>query len=133
MPYLLRGCSLGKGETRRIVMALKRMHLADATLAYIEWLYDDRGLSPMYVEAYVNGREHGWSVSIGRLSQAEQCVFSEDRNSDRIVVYFGKKCEFSPQGNVPNAIAWERRKFYSCNNAMGAATYILEYLREDQE
>lgn len=50
----------------------------------------------LHVEAFVNGREQGYSVT----NFVHKASFAVDRSSDTIVVQFGTAGDFSMQGNV---------------------------------
>ncbi len=69
-----------------------RMSVANAVLAELMKLDGP----PLMLEGYVNGREYGYSVTNYRV----RCSFAQDRNSDTIVVQYGKTLDFNSMGNV---------------------------------
>lgn len=73
----------------------KKLDVAEQVLAYLGRMDAAYGL---WLEPYVNGREIGYSLS----NMTHKVSFSENRNSDDIVVYCGRQRDFSMQGNVPN-------------------------------
>lgn len=77
------------------------------------------------MEAYVNGREQGFSIHYGSYKVS----FSENRNSDNIVVYAGLSYKFSMQGNVPDETIYRDSKFFNENDYEKAAIYCLEQLQ----
>lgn len=76
------------------------------------------------LESYQNGREQGYSIVVTLPgSRLVQISFSENRNSDDIVVYIG---DYTTQGISENAY-WGRRYFLAgCYDE--AAGYIVEYM-----
>lgn len=59
------------------------------------------------VEAWSNGREQGYYLS-GHLAGGRGCCFAQQRNSDSIVVVFGKTTEFDVTTNMPNDERWQK-------------------------
>lgn len=97
--------------------------LADAVLSSIEFLLDED--VELFLEPYANGRERGWALY---NRDGNKVVFSENRNSDSIVVYVGKVGDFEMCGNVPSEKAYKKKEFFSCTDPMLAANRILKYL-----
>jgi len=83
------------------------------------------------LRVYVNCREQGFSLqkSFDGL-KGKKVAFSENRNSDDIVVYTGDKGEFEFNTNVPNERAWQDRNLFKYNDYLGAAKFIVKYLSE---
>jgi hypothetical protein len=77
------------------------------------------------VESYVNCREQGFALA---SCDDLKVAFSENRNSDDIVVYFGKRSDFAFNTNIPSEEAWENRKFFGYNEIEKAAKLIVKYL-----
>ncbi len=73
------------------------------------------------LEMYANGREHGYNLSVWLLGEKGRanrwsCSFSENRNSDQLVVYTGLGfTAFSMQGNVPLEEAYSTKKLFSAD------------------
>lgn len=59
------------------------------------------------VEAWSNGREQGYYLS-GHISSSRGCCFAQQRNSDTIVVVFGKTTEFDVTTNMPSDKLWQK-------------------------
>ena len=97
------------------VLALIVHRMADDTEKYIN------------IEAYVNCREQGFSIQ-NYFKGERQVAFSENRNSDDIVVYYGKRVDFSMQGNVPSDEVYRKARYFPCHAVKEAAEFIYEYL-----
>jgi hypothetical protein len=82
-----------------------------------------------WVEPYQNGREHGYCLAGGE----KRVTFSENRNSDSIVVYVGGKYDFGMQGNTPSEVVYQNRKFFDFEDYKAAADYILPILEASAE
>jgi hypothetical protein len=104
-------------------MILDNMNRANAVLSVIKGLTYDED-QRVYSEPYQNGREHGWSL---QWEDSKVC-FSEYRNTDNIVVYYGKSIEFSMQGNTPNDRVYNTKKFFRYDEFVEAAQFIINYL-----
>lgn len=78
------------------------------------------------LEPYQNGREHGWSIQ--NRKTGGQVAFSEFRRSDQIVVYLGTVTDFEMAGNVPSDKVYNKKEFFSYDQATAAARRIIEYL-----
>lgn len=108
---------------------------AYAVLAIVYHMLNDDEFEKLTFEPYVNGREIGFSIKNlrntppphARLRQI-QAVFSENRNSDQIVVYTGDTIAFSMQGNVPCEETYENARYFAADAYLEAATYVYEYL-----
>ena len=79
----------------------------------------------MCVESYANCREQGFALA---SCYDRKVVFSENRNSDDIVVYTGDCMTFEFNSNIPNEEAWENRKFFKPDQVEKAARFIVKYL-----
>ncbi len=82
--------------------------------------------SDWYVEPYVNGREIGWSIA--SLKDNRKVAFSENRNSDSIVVYCGCFSDFSMQGNSPNEKTWKASDLFSHDGYLNAAQRVIRHM-----
>jgi hypothetical protein len=89
-----------------------------------------------WVEAYSNCREQGLCLRDMYFTAA----WSENRNSDAIVVYIGDYHDFDMGGNIPNDNIYDTRKLFSPNDGSyldDAAHYIvncfIEYMKKEQE
>jgi len=80
----------------------------------------------LLTEPYCNGREQGFSVS--NWKNNHKVSFSEFRNSDQIVVYFGKSTDFSMQGNTPSEEVYQNKKYFDCFKVEEAADFIIDHL-----
>ena len=89
------------------------------------------------VESYANGREQGYSiVQFGILVpkglSLRKVSFSENRNSDDIVIYSGKDSQFSMQGNVANEEIYQARKYFRYDKVDEAAQFIVDFFAEGE-
>jgi hypothetical protein len=84
------------------------------------------------ISIYENGREHGYNIrnSLVEWDKSGMSVsFSENRNSDDIVVYYGTVENFEDNSNVPDTETWrDRRKFFKFGEYTQAAQFIFKYL-----
>lgn len=112
----------------------QNLQVATAVLAVVNTiLNDDDQVDRFHVEAYSNGREQGyhirgWADDIG--CEGLGISFSENRNSDHIVVYTGKSSSFSMQGNVPQEGVYKNAKYFEYGEYYKAASFIVEKMRE---
>jgi len=90
-----------------------------------EQLRRDKGLH-VHICGYENGREHGLHVS--HSSMGTDICFSENRNSDSLVVYFGQSHDFEMAGGVPTEKVWENRVFFRPDEMDKAAKAIAAWL-----
>lgn len=85
-----------------------------------------------YVEAYANCREQGYSIvsyhSDGHGLHTKRVCFSENRNSDNIVVYHGETRDFDISSNIPNDDTYRNSKFFSPGDYDEAAGFIVRFL-----
>jgi hypothetical protein len=81
----------------------------------------------LITEPYCNGREQGFALVNWKTSK--KVAFSEARNSDSIVVYFGKDTDFSMQGNSPSENTYTiNRTLFDCLKVEEAANFIIDHL-----
>jgi hypothetical protein len=78
------------------------------------------------IEADVNGREAGFRIT--SPDYRKSVVFSENRNSDSIVLYVGRATEFSMQGNVPSEAVYKASHHFGEEDYLGAAKTAVAYL-----
>lgn len=80
------------------------------------------------LECYQNGRESGFYIA-NHLS-GKFVAFSNDRNSDKIVVYYVSNIfsTFSVAGNIPSDEAYQNRKFFNYDKTNDASKFIIEFL-----
>ncbi len=99
---------------------------ATAILAIVFEMVDEDVWAKMIVEPYLNGRENGYALHpfLGKV----KVVFSENRNSDNIVVYVGGINSFTMGGNVPDDDAYKERWMTDPDDYFGAAKYIYSKL-----
>ena len=82
--------------------------------------------SMVYVEPYVNCREQGFALA---TCDARKVAFSECRNTDQIVVYYGQRRDFAFNTNIPCDEVYEHwQKRFSHNEHAKAARFIMKYL-----
>lgn len=98
---------------------------AQAVLAILLDQYEDD--DELCLEPYVNCREQGFSA--WKFGNNRMVAFSQDRNSDSIVVYFGHKQDFSMQGNVPDDHIYRNRKVFKQDEYKEAAIFAYKKLQ----
>jgi hypothetical protein len=82
--------------------------------------------SQVQIEMYVNCREQGYALA---SCDDRKVAFSECRNSDQIVVYYGKRKDFTFNTNIPSDEVYENwQKRFNYNEAAKAARFIVKYL-----
>lgn len=87
-----------------------------------------QALSATAVHGYENGREHGLCAIIYDGFDVRYICWSQNRNSDQIVVYVGQKGErFHGSNNIPTQRAYDERKFFSTSKE--AAEYISNTIK----
>lgn len=107
-------------------MIHKTTQVADAVLAVVDQLLEAQTVKlNIWCEPYQNGREHGWSLRVG---VDEQVAFSENRNTDRIVVYAGEPKNFNSAGNVPDQTAYTQKSYFLPGQYQEAAEFIVRVL-----
>lgn len=109
-------------------MLFVRNAKAYAVLSIIYDLIGDE-ISKFTVEPYLNGREEGFAIS--DKTYHKKVAFSENRNSDSIVVYFGEPFNFSLQGNVPDEKIYKKSQMFDYNQYLKAAEFIQNYFSDE--
>lgn len=89
------------------------------------------------IAPYVNGRENGWTVEVfdGTLA-IPGVTFSENRNSDEIVVYADNRRLFIDKNREAHEIsddAYDTRKYFRYNGSQDAAVFALKSLVKTYE
>jgi len=84
------------------------------------------------LEMYSNGREQGYHLRWWNLGLYWGCSFSENRNSDALVVYLGGGA-FAMQGNVPDAASYREKKCYEIKHLHLAARDVCQSLSQRVE
>lgn len=85
----------------------------------------------MTVEYYMNGRERGFAIRPELFtvpSPDRKVAFSECRNSNQIVVYFGRIEDFANETNMPSRDVYLKAKYLEPHQAASAAEFIYNYL-----
>jgi len=99
---------------------------AYAVLAALYLHIDEDKLPKLNIESYVNGREHGFCIT--NWDNKNRVAFSENRNSDDIVVYFGEYGNFCMQGNVPEDETYRNKRLFPFLAIEKAAEFIKDHL-----
>lgn len=81
-----------------------------------------------WVECFDNGREQGYVIKTRTDFPSFNVAFSENRNSDDIVVYCYRKTGFP--SNLPDEDSWEDKKCFGYGQYYEAACYIIQRLKE---
>lgn len=111
--------------------------IAKKVLAQINKKMEKHVSETCSIEAYANGREQGYSIVqfaslVPKGLSMRKVSFSENRNSDDIVVYAGKDSEFNMQGNVPGESVWQNRKFFRYDKVEEAAQFVVDFFTEGE-
>jgi hypothetical protein len=103
--------------------------------AVLAILYDMMGeeFQLLDCEPYMNGREEGFCLKTSSEHNFKAVAFSENRNSDDIVIYCGEATDFSLQGNVPSEEIYNKKKYFQYHSYVEAAEYIRDYLISQKE
>ena len=107
-------------------MLTKKNAKAWAILSILCDILHEKQWEELLIEPYLNGRESGFSIK----SFDKQVVFSENRNSDHIVIYFGQSKDFNMQGNIPNEKIYRNKRLFQHYQYLEAANYIEDLLFE---
>ena len=107
----------------------RTMNMADAVLATIEWLMPED--MDCWLEPYQNCREHGYLLAA--KDSDRRVAFSENRNSDDLVVYPGKMGDFEMAGNVPVESAWKHRLYFRYDSVVIVARAIIAHLQGEDK
>ena len=104
--------------------------LAHAVLNCIESKWEDT--NDIIISSYSNGREQGLHLANYKTPSSSPSVsFSQDRNSDSIIIYCGNFINFNMQGNVPDDRTYNNAKKFDCNQVYEAADFIYNYLTKE--
>lgn len=99
---------------------------ANAVLAVFFDMFREKAYK-LHVEAYVNGREQGFCLN--NYTSNRKVSFSENRNSDSIVVYHGFSSDFLMQGNTPSEAVYRgASRYFAYNEYELAAQFIHDML-----
>ena len=101
--------------------------VAKKVLAQLNKIISKEVAKECSVEAYSNCREQGFSIVKYQNPSCLRVSFSENRNSDDIVVYAGKDCEFQIRGNIPNEEIYKQAKYFRYDKITEAAQFIANY------
>ncbi len=83
------------------------------------------------VDQWANGREQGYHLSVSGPDAQRDCCFAQQRNSDTVVVVFGKPRQFDITTNMPDDEAWSRMvELYPDRNAVAS---IVAWMKDGTE
>jgi hypothetical protein len=105
---------------------IRAMETADRVLWKVEQITGNQS-EEWTLYPYLNGREAGYSLT---AYPGLWVAFSENRNSDEIVVYVGRAGDFEMAGHVPINSAWRSRRYFHPDHVEQAARYIVDYLMQ---
>lgn len=100
--------------------------VADRVLSFVEMELGDT--DSIFLERFVNCREQGWAIV--HYTKNRKVAFSECRNSDETVVYWGTAGDFAFNTNIPNEEVYATKKFFSWGKDLEAAQFIAAYLND---
>lgn len=113
------------------------LRVADRVLSHLEGFleeFDVLDKEAGTISCYANGREQGYHIQVWpedkNIENWRGVSFSEHRNSDDIVIYFGKvtKADFEYAGNVPSEAVYKNARHYPYGAEQDAAHAIAKYL-----
>jgi hypothetical protein len=79
----------------------------------------------VFVETYSNCREQGFAI---KAHDSAKVAWSECRNSDQIVVYFGKAKDFEFNTNIPSEKSYKNARYFNPDKIEQAARFIFKKL-----
>lgn len=101
-----------------------RMEVAEAVLSVLRVLCPE-DLDLAY-QAYSNGREQGYHIT---GPHSRHVSFSEYRNTDDIVIYYGVTGEFDMAGNIPNEKVYKKQqKGFPYSRFVEAASFVIDWM-----
>ena len=84
------------------------------------------------VSTYTNCREQGFNVKeyiyAGGNRMYRTASFSENRNSDNIVVYCGVNSDFDTNTGIPNEETWRNAQYFGAGEYDKAAEYVYNWI-----
>lgn len=116
-----------KFNTSKIDLAMIIVTMFKNEVIHLDGRYDTDSLR-IHMDCFENCREQGFMLHISNFLSNEEykqisVAFSENRNSDDIVVYYSNKYESG--GNYSDEF-WNNRKFFRYNEHYQASEYIVE-------
>jgi len=112
--------------------------VAKKVLAVVNKKMEQHVANDCSVEAYCNGREQGYCISqfCTQLTfpslRIRKVSFSENRNNDDIVVYFGESHKFAMGGNIPSEKVYHNAKYFRYDKIDEAAQFIVDFFAEGE-
>ena len=100
--------------------------VAKKVLAQVNKLISKEVAKDCSVECYSNCREQGYSI-VQYCNPALKVSFSENRNSDDIVIYAGEDREFDMGGNIPSEKIYKEAKYFRYDKVEEAAQFIVDF------
>lgn len=97
-------------------------------LAYLQNMLDFND-GKLYLGSFDNCREQGFVITEYKGSTITSVYFSENRNSDDIVVYADIDLPFSESIPYNHPVNWEG-KYFSFDDFKSAADYIFNIIKE---
>lgn len=81
----------------------------------------------LILNTFSNCREQGFALT--NWNTKKKVLFTENRNSDDIVVYYGAWDEYDITTNLPiTEELWEQKKFFDYKDYNSAVNFIKEWL-----
>lgn len=110
----------------------RQRRLADAVLSYLEIMCNAQHEDvECTVNSYINGREYGYTITLAHVGDryifskdALWVAFSENRNSDHIVVYTDETL----WDDEITEKSYENRKLFEFSEAYEAAKYVYSLI-----
>lgn len=93
------------------------------------------GEGSISLHPYVNCREQGFNLTAhldpASIGKHRSVSFSECRNSDSIMVYFGTSENFAFNTYIPDDVTYNKAKSFGYGKYEEAAEFIVDYLLAD--
>ena len=85
----------------------------------------------IWYECFDNCREQGFVIIVWNNHEPLRIAFSENRNTDDIVIYnYKKNCGVS---NLPDEKGWKNKKYFPYGKYTDATEYIFELIKKELE
>jgi hypothetical protein len=108
-------------------ISMEKMDVAFKVLNEVNRTINKKVSKNLWLEVYSNCREQGYCI---KHKNGLSISFSENRNSDDIVVYVGTK--FDMQGNVPTEESYRKARYFRYDDVSGAVNYIMVKVLEQE-
>lgn len=109
---------------KEVITEHHSLYQADAIFALLQTFEINGNL---WIECFDNCREQGYVIKGIGLNDMN-IAFTENRNSDNLVVYVYRQTKFP--SNLPDENEWNDKKYFSYNEQYKCAEYIVERIKQ---